>query len=80
MMVKVSELFKPFAEAAVERLRYIHPEIDFSLTEEGVIVESIANSDLETISRDVHFALYREKILTETLSMRREMMKVMSRQ
>ena len=71
MVVPISECFGSYVEAALVRLRYLYPATDFTLTPQGIEVLTPADVSPETLLREVHYALYREKIFAETLPMRR---------
>lgn len=68
--IDVPEAFRPYAEAVVLRLGYIFPENPAILT--GSRVQIRAPSDREPqFRREVTHLLYREKVYSETLPVRR---------
>ena len=79
MIVPVADPFQPYAEAAVARLNYLYPAAKVTLTAEGIEASDHAGISLEVIWRDIHHALYREKIYAETLAMRRSLLEAVTR-
>lgn len=57
--VTVPEVFRPYAELAIGRLKYLHPRVTFVWRDETI---SVSGSASGVIRRDVHHQLYREKI------------------
>lgn len=78
LTIPVSEVLRPYAELAVTRLGYLYPKMIFSYRELNVVVSSDADIDETKIRRDVLYALYREKIYSETLSMRQSLIAMVS--
>lgn len=78
LTIPVSEVLRPYAELAVARLGYLYPKMIFSYRELSVVVSSEAAIDEIKIRRDVLYALYREKIYAETLSMRQSLIALVS--
>jgi hypothetical protein len=70
MIVEVGGLFSEHVAAALVRLRYLHPHATFDLADGGISVATDAG-DEERIRRDVNYELYRERILQQTMPLRR---------
>ena len=64
---------QPYAEAAVTRLSYLYPSIGFVLYDDCIEVSGTGDVSTETIAKEINYALYREKVFAETLSMRRDL-------
>ena len=73
--VAIPEVCRPYVAQALVRLSYLHPEMLFSIGEDGVTVETDVVSD--TLARDVSYQVYREKIYQESLPMRELMYKAL---
>ena len=65
LSVPVPEHFQKYAEAAICRLRYLHPALDFQV--EGDTVMVIGNADVGLLKRDLMYALYREKLAEQSV-------------
>jgi hypothetical protein len=72
LIIGVGEHFLAYIPAAVVRLGYLHPHLTFSWTPLGnVHVEG--TFDHHDVRRDVLHAVYREKVLKETLPLRQKL-------
>jgi hypothetical protein len=78
LIIPVSEVLRPYADLATVRLGYLYPKISFSCQVETILVSSKTEIDEIKIRRDVLYALYREKIYAETLSMRQALVTMVS--
>ncbi len=65
--------FHPCIPAALLRLRYLYPELDFSVSEQGVTVLGTHGSDPAQLDREVSYQVYRAKIFRQTLPMRQSL-------
>ena len=79
MVVHVAEPFRPFAEEALVRLRYLYPAATFTLTPIGIEIGGDSGIPPDALSREVNYALYREKIYADTLTMRRDLIEAVTR-
>lgn len=71
MVVNFEPLFEPYAEAAISRLRYVHPALHFDLLSPTSVEVTGVQPDAETtMRREITYQLYREKIYQEGLPMR----------
>jgi hypothetical protein len=62
----------PYVSAAISRISYIHPRLSLTLSDNRELrVAGEADVTVDAAKRDVAYTLYREKIFTETLEMRR---------
>ena len=65
---------QPYISAATVRLGYLHPEVSFTLDDKSVHVKlesEIGSGETQRLSKEVMYQVYREKIYSETLSIRR---------
>lgn len=58
--------FRPYAESAICRLRYLHPTHEFSTDGSTIDVQG-HDVNYETLRRDVFHALYREKLAEQSV-------------
>lgn len=79
MIVRVEGALKSYADLAIGRLKYLYPAVQFSLAPDGIEATGDAGVPSEKLSREIHYALYREKIYAETLSMRRSLIEELTR-
>ncbi|MBS1164334.1 MAG: hypothetical protein H6R00_359 [Proteobacteria bacterium] len=77
--VEVAEDLRPFAATALSRLGYLHPNWRLRIEASTIIADVADAESVETIVREIRYALYREKILTETMDMRRSLLRMVSR-
>lgn len=76
--LEVPTNLQPFIEAAMSRLGYLHP--DWRLRVDGAEISAeIVGEGPQEILREIRYALYREKILAETLDMRRDLLRMIAR-
>jgi|GEM_PF-1200620 len=61
-----------FVGTAIARLGYLHPRSIFSV-EAGVVVVDGVDLDAAAVRRDVLHALYRERILDQTMPLRQRL-------
>jgi hypothetical protein len=80
MLVQVPEPLRLYIEAALTRLKYLYPSVRFSITSEGIQAEA-DDSDItaQAPTREIHYAVYREKIYIETLTMRRSLIEAVTK-
>lgn len=80
MIVPIPKDFWPYVDPALVRLRYLYPKAVFAVENAGECIRAeITDSvDEDTLRREIHYALYREKIYTETLPLRRSLMKAVT--
>ena len=74
--VKVSEIFRPFAEPVCARLGYLRPDVELTYDKNLHEVNAeFDDSDLSAteLKKEIWFHLYREKIYQETLPIRRRL-------
>lgn len=67
MNISISPIFRPYLEEAIERFSYLHPGVDITATEGGIMLES---ADPGLIAEFRH-TLYRQKIHCEAEPLRR---------
>jgi len=75
----VPHALQPFAAIAVERLAYLNPNWRLLLEASVIVAEVPSGESEEPIARGIRYALYREKILAETMDMRRDLLRMVSR-
>ncbi|TGQ77339.1 MULTISPECIES: hypothetical protein [unclassified Mesorhizobium] len=68
--IEIPQNFQCFVEGALIRLQVQYPSLRFSASGHGVAVEEIPPERLDDLRKNVLHAIYREKIYSETLSLR----------
>lgn len=76
---EVPEDLRQFSVLAVSRLGYLHPNWRLRIDASTIAVEAPADESVETVAREIRYALYREKIMAETMDMRRDLLRMVSR-
>jgi len=71
--ISIDQEFHAFIPAALLRLRYIYPALEFVATEQGLMVNGTAEVDRVWFERDVTYQVYRERIFQQTLHMRQSL-------
>lgn len=64
---KVSEALRAVIPEAVERLNYLHPNLSFEASPEGIKVIGVVSDD---VTRDIHYTLHRARIAEEARPLR----------
>ncbi|BBE72981.1 hypothetical protein [Oharaeibacter diazotrophicus] len=72
--VPVADVFQPVLDAALTRLRYLHPGWGFEAADGGILVSIPDGQGASDVEREIAYALYRERILSETMDMRRSLL------
>ena len=70
---EVPALLMPYVDAALARLNYLYSHVDFACKAGFVCVSHAEKLDLPSLKSEVAHALYREKILQDTLPLRRSL-------
>lgn len=73
LQIPVSEQFHAYCDQAMLRLGYLYPDLDFSFSGSAICVSGGETQSISNLSREVKFALYREKIYQESLPLRERM-------
>jgi len=73
--IDIPESFHAHVDAAVMRLRYLHPSWEMSKEPGLVKVTNVAASDVPTVQREVNYAIYRERIRSEGAPLRELLLK-----
>lgn len=68
--IDVPEQFSEHIDAVVVRVGYLYPNIQLKQCGRGIHVSDVLESEIEIIKRDILYALYREKIYSDTIEMR----------
>lgn len=76
--LEVAESLRPFIATAVERLSYLHPNWRLRIEASTITAEVADTESKEVVAREIRYALYREKILAETMDMRRDLLRMVS--
>lgn len=71
---ELTEAFLPYAEASVLRLQGLYPDVSFSLDGDKITVREIDEESVTAFRSVIAHQIYREKILTETLSLRKSLL------
>ena len=72
--IKIPDSFKSYIDASIVRASYLFPELKIHISEEpsSVDISGLNESmDAETIKKEFFNILYRERIYSETLTIRR---------
>lgn len=77
-MISISAEFSEFIPAAILRLKYLHPKVEFEPTPDGIAAVSVEKIDIAQLSREVVYQVYREKIYQETLTMRQSLYQMLA--
>lgn len=73
MQQPFSDEMMKFAPAAIARLAYIYPALQFSIDDSGVAVAGFTPGEEANLRREISYALYREKIDTESAPLKSRM-------
>lgn len=73
--VIVEESFGRHVEAALSRLRYLHPSWDIVHIGAKITVSKVDLQSHSDVRREVNYALYRERILVEGAPLRELLLK-----
>jgi len=76
--VAVAETFITYAEAALIRARYILPgvQIEYDKENHEFVIHEFGDHRPEEVTKEINYALYREKIYQETLPIRSKILGV----
>ena len=77
--LKVPRDLRPFVATALHRLSYLHPCWELRAESHTVIAAVDGVKSEDAVLREIRYALYREKILAETMDMRRDLLRMVSR-
>jgi len=77
--IEVPEIYANYVDAALLRLGSLYPEFVFHRCDNDILIEGVCGQLLTNVRRDVLHTVYREKIYTETLSMRRALVETVTR-
>lgn len=76
--ISVSSEFHEFIPAAILRLKYIFPDFDVEITDNGLKMCGKWEVDIRRLEREVTYQIYREKIFQQTLPMRLDLYKMLA--
>ena len=76
--IPVAAIFRPMVELALARLGYLNPLLSITYDGHSILVSSASAFDERQVRKDVLYALYRQKIYAETLSMRKALVNAVS--
>ena len=77
--VDIPSGFQEIAETALLRLGYLYPAAIFTIVD-GVIAASVdTGADFKVLEREIRYALYRERIYTQTLDLRQALIDAVTR-
>jgi len=71
LKIEIPEEFGKFMPAAIVRLSYLYPGGEFTSADGAVVVALQTGEQADEIKREVMHQIYRERIYSETLSVRR---------
>jgi hypothetical protein len=75
LVVEIGPKLLPHADAAIVRLSYLYPDVQFSLVADTIEVFGVKPSDQAALKKEVAYAVYRERIYRETLDIRKSLAK-----
>jgi hypothetical protein len=76
--VEIPNGFEKSAEVALQRLKYLYPHATLSIV--GSVIEGAADpQDASLLSREIHYALYRERIYAQTFPLREALVGAVTR-
>ena len=75
LAIDIPESFHAHVDAAVMRLRYLHPSWEISEGPGLVKVTNVAASYVLAVRREVNYAIYRERIRSEGAPLRKLLLK-----
>ena len=77
--ISVEQEFQEYINAALLRLGYIYPHLEFSVSRCTISVKgNLSQVDKNEIKREVLYQIYREKIFNQTLPMRENLYKILT--
>lgn len=76
-IIPIAPEFSEFVSAAMLRLKYLFPSLEFSADSVGIKVVGPGISD-PSIAREISYQVYREKIFRETLPLRRSLYEMLA--
>lgn len=80
MFLRVPRELMAYVPAAVARMGYLHPNHSFAISDDGITVAGVMeDTDRTNISRDLYYAIYREKILDDAKPLRESMLSMLGR-
>ena len=71
LKIDIPDEFGKFVPAAIVRLTYLYPDCEFSDSDGAVVVTVKRVEQSDELKREVMHQIYRERIYSETLSVRR---------
>ena len=71
LKIDIPDEFGKFVPAAIVRLTYLYPDCEFSNGDGAVVVTVNGDEQSDELKREVMHQIYRERIYSETLSVRR---------
>jgi hypothetical protein len=57
---------KNYVQDAIDRLSYLYPDVDFSITGQNITIASLSEIDRKKLNEELRYALYRSKIRAES--------------
>lgn len=73
--VNIPDEMKPYLGAAIARVGYLHPDWTALASDAGARLEIADEESAAQARREVLYAVYREKILSQTMEMRRALLR-----
>lgn len=69
-VIPLTKAMVPHAETAITRLGYLYPTLQFAIANDGIEIAGNSEQPTDHLRREVMYAVYREKILADTLPLR----------
>lgn len=79
VIIDIPQSMQDYADAAVVRVGYARTTWVISRHDRAIVVRAPADAGASEIRREVLYAVYREKILSETMDMRRALLETVTR-
>jgi len=76
--IKVDTIFSDFVQSALLRAGYLYPACSFDLQDNVIVVDASDDTAPEKVERELRHLIYREKIYSETLGMRKQLIDVLT--
>lgn len=79
LSVEIPQIFRPYTNSTIVKLIALYPSLDFFFDDEILNVRKVDVTSISDIRTAIAHQLYREKILVETLSMRKALLSAVIR-
>ena len=77
--IELSDNLMPYVGSAIARLGYLHPDVEFKAVADGLEANIPDDHNATTVRRNIYYTIYREKIYAETLPLRLDLSKMLTK-